>query len=773
MVELADEYEFHALEDFVECVQIVSYSEFKLYGKQYQVGFAANLPVPQPQSRSGLVTSATQIFYETYYTTAATGLDTGLYWTPSSVYRSNATELSAANTGTGARQSGWMIVEHREDGDGNIELAIQRDGLTLRATADEVVYAGNGLPAVGDEVELKLPKELPAISPGFYTALSNAPFDAGGRQVVRFYWNLYPWGAPTLTREITTVLNHAEIPFRLKLINHPDRYARCDAAVLYLFKEDLDAVVPLLERVYAVVGPDLKRPVPALTKRIAPGLGLAEDPHAGDSYGMSRCRLLAEGLVRGWERGAESVEERLEIVLETFREAGIDPARPYLNPDSDDVYDFAFETPINRATGPAAHTGDVDYLNIASDVGREICAEAFWHEGWCNWLGVEPRDPNAPAHQGMTYASLGPEPYGGSSGVALFLAELAAATGDEGFRETALGAIRQALGRAEVVEPPVQLGLYTGRLGLALVAMRVGRLLDADDVERDARALLVGLDADLEREHEHDLLSGSAGGVIALLRLSELLGDESLIERARELGNRLIAAAECDERGCSWPSVVQPEVPNLTGYSHGAAGISMVLLELWNITGERRYRDIAERAFAFERSWFDSEQGNWPDFRAVESLAERQDGPFPYAMAWCHGAPGIALSRLRAWELTGDAMYREEAIVALETTRQTVVEALEDGTMNYSLCHGLAGNAEILMLGATILGEDFEHLTETAREIAAAGIRIYAPAGRDWPGGAHGGWTPNLMLGLAGIGRFYLRLADPRLPSVLLWTDPS
>ncbi len=174
----------------------------------------------------------------------------------------------------------------------------------------------------------------------------------------------------------------------------------------------------------------------------------------------------------------------------------------------------------------------------------------------------------------------------------------------------------------------------------------------------------------------------------------------------------MIEAAECDERGCSWPSIALPESPNLTGYSHGAAGIGMALFELWKASGDQRFHDVATRAFDFERSWFNPDEGNWPDLRTVDDLKQRPDGPFPYATYWCHGAPGIALSRLRAWDLTGDARYRDEAIIALETTRRAVDEAIEDGTANYSLCHGLAGNAEILLLGAELLGAGFEHFAK-------------------------------------------------------------
>ena len=89
------------------------------------------------------------------------------------------------------------------------------------------------------------------------------------------------------------------------------------------------------------------------------------------------------------------------------------------------------------------------------------------------------------------------------------------------------------------------------------------------------------------------------------------------------------------------------------------------------------------------------------------------------------------------------------------------------GKANWSLCHGLAGNAEVLLAGHDILGETWNGAAALAREVAHGGIERYAKRGHAWPCGARGD-TPNLMLGLAGIGHFYLRLANPAIPSILL-----
>jgi len=681
--------------------------------------------------------------------------------------------LSAANSGNGTCQTGWVVTGLANSDPDAATLTIRRNGLNLRASIEEIAFNEKTPARIGDEVGLRFPKELPAVSPGFYMALSDTPYSAANGQVVRLYWNLYPWAAANLLSGITSRLNGAGLRFQLKLIDHPDRYQRCDAAVLYLLKHDIEQAAPLLASVYQDVRVDLKQPVPAMTKWIAPGVGLAEDPPGGDSFGVHRCRLIANGLVRGWKQGANSVEDRLAAVIHTLHDAAIDLEHPYLNPGSVDDYKLSFggdsrSVQVAATTPSTRHPTPQDYLNAAAMIGREICVQAYWHQGWCNWLGVETREVNAPAHHGITYASLGPELYGGSSGVALFLAELAAATGDAEARATALGAIRQALGRADTIKPPLQLGFYAGWPGLAYVAVKVGTLLDAEDVVLAARSLLGHITSSLEREHEYDLLGGAAGGIIALLRLAHLSDDGLLVERASSLGEQLITAAVCSGTGCSWPSQVSPGGAHLTGLAHGASGIGIALLELWHATGDHRFHTAAECAFAFERRWLNPATGNWPDFRAVDEPDARPASQLAYSTYWCHGAPGIALARLRAFELTGSGQYGDEAVVALSTCQGSIHQVLHDGTGNYSLCHGLAGNAAILLRGHQALGSEFQSFRSTALQVADEGMRLYAGPDREWPCGSHRGWTPGLMLGMAGIGHFYLGLSHPTLPSVLL-----
>jgi hypothetical protein len=94
----------------------------------------------------------------------------------------------------------------------------------------------------------------------------------------------------------------------------------------------------LLVDLYPAFAPALSGLVPALTKPLAPGVAFAEDPGTGDSFGLHRCFLIADGIVRAAEAGRASPTEQVETVAERFAENGLSLERPYLNAASTDEY---------------------------------------------------------------------------------------------------------------------------------------------------------------------------------------------------------------------------------------------------------------------------------------------------------------------------------------------------------------------------------------------------------------------------------------------------
>jgi type 2 lantibiotic biosynthesis protein LanM len=594
-------------------------------------------------------------------------------------------------------------------------------------------------------------------------------------QLLRFYWNLTPAGAAPLMRSLTSELNRAGLPFSFKVVNAPSGFTRCDAGVLYVRKSDYEAVSGIVRLIYPKIADNLNQRVPAFTKRLAPGLGLAEDPGRKlDSFGLHRCRLLAEGLIRASRQRNDSLPHRLQVVWDHFARNGISLEKPFLSSGSKDVYHFELPKAQPAGSAPAAPTPDLPdhdpqiYLETAAQIGSRLTRQAIWHEGRCNWLGFLPIERSLTPKSNATFSALGSDLYSGTSGLALFLAELHRATGNAEARRTALGAIRQALSRVDALPLPARAGLFSGWIGIALVAARVGKVLQQEDLLRAALRLARRCTREKLENWEFDLFYGKAGTIAGLVLLSDLLDEPALLEACVPLARKLLRAADKSEAGHSWQSSAMPSSRNLTGFSHGAAGIGYALLELFHSTRDLKYRRAAEAVFRYERHWYDPHLQNWPDLREEPHQARVSRPPFPFATAWCHGAPGITLSRLRAFEILEDNEYKAEALAGLETTRRAVEFSLHSAKGNYSLCHGVAGNAEVLLHGSRSLGPEAGEAQEAAEAVAANGIKRYRDGGNQWPCGTSGGETPGLMLGLAGIGYFYLRRSTPSVPSILI-----
>ena len=229
--------------------------------------------------------------------------------------------LSSANAGSGGWDPGWT-VQRIDDGHAVVS------GPRLRVRVPLADCEGRVRP--GAAVRIRLPRELPFFSPGFWTVIGDvAPAAEPGGRSVRVYWNVTRGGAPALVAALTSRLNGERVPFRLKVADHPFRLERCDAAVLYLDGDDFFA-----ERLRDVAGElaaHLRREIPAFTLELAPGVGLAEDSE-GESFGAARCGLLADGIVRAHEEGLTGLGACVEAVVSRFAEAGVEIETPYLDP---------------------------------------------------------------------------------------------------------------------------------------------------------------------------------------------------------------------------------------------------------------------------------------------------------------------------------------------------------------------------------------------------------------------------------------------------------
>ena len=260
-------------------------------------------------------------------------------------------------------------------------------------------------------------------------------------------------------------------------------------------------------------------------------------------------------------------------------------------------------------------------------------------------------------------------------------------------------------------------------------------------------------------------MHGVASLIPVLLKRSAEFDRDDLFDAAVVHGQRLLNAAVQSEDGWSWDTLAEHDSKHLTGFSHGTSGIAFALLNLHRVTGEDAYLEAACEGMRYERNQFHEPSRNWIDLRQDATVDNTE---VKCLTAWCHGAPGIALTRLVAHALRpGDSDVKADFDAALDTTSTDLLTGAAPVHRDWCLCHGLSGNADILLTAAEILSDD--SFRTTADVVGDRGLQSIQRDHFSWPCnvGAEGE-QPGLMLGLAGVGDFYLRLFDSKATQPIL-----
>jgi len=256
-------------------------------------------------------------------------------------------ELSSANSGRERWDVGWQVQRLMP----SAQIIAYKGGLARLLWPGEFVsHEGPGVPVrEGSRISVFAPRESTTMQPGFYFIFSETVSDQqDDYSLLRFYWHISDATAPKLVQLISHEFNRFQIPFRLKSLAARAFYRRSDAAVLYVNKRFYRLSTELLSDIHDQIREGLGPDTPLFTKRLAPGLGLAEEPGNGESFGQNRCRILAESIWSSHEKNLHSEPERLEEARKHFASKGLALDAPYLNPGSTDKYEFPPDSALER-----------------------------------------------------------------------------------------------------------------------------------------------------------------------------------------------------------------------------------------------------------------------------------------------------------------------------------------------------------------------------------------------------------------------------------------
>ena len=308
-------------------------SAFTFAGRNYQIDQSAN---PALDSNA-LISLLQSCLYENAYSRRFTGV----LASPAAAQpgRDMSSVLAMANTSRERWVSDWRVTQVLPSG----QIAAQRYDVNRLFWPGEFISAegAGGALRQGAAITVFCRRDAAALQPGFYFAYGEAISDQMEENpLVRFYLNLRAAGAQLAVQLFSAALNRFRVPFRFKCLNNSGLYPRADAAVLYVARRYCRVCGEVLGELHPRLSSELEPDVPLFSLRLARGLSFAEDPGTGESFGMSRCRLVAEGVFDSFRQGTQLPGSRLAAVEAKFKGAGLTLDRPYLSPGSTGNYSW-------------------------------------------------------------------------------------------------------------------------------------------------------------------------------------------------------------------------------------------------------------------------------------------------------------------------------------------------------------------------------------------------------------------------------------------------
>ena len=237
-----------------------------------------------------------------------------------------------------------------------------------------------------------------------------------------------------------------------------------------------------------------------------------------------------------------------------------------------------------------------------------------------------------------------PNLYSGSSGIVLFLLELARATGDKAYCEEAAAGADHLIATLPAKADPEkgETGLYEGVAGIGFVLNRVFKETGDEKYRKAAvrcrdliHAAAQPAGAGVQWGGVTDIIAGASGTGLYLLDVARAMDDSASRDLAVRAGLRLIELGLPEAGGRKWrmDPTFERLMPN---FSHGTAGVAYYLATLHRETGRQEFLDAALAGARYLQSIANTEGDTCLIFH------DEPDNKKLYYLGWCHGPVGTS-----------------------------------------------------------------------------------------------------------------------------------
>ena len=255
---------------------------------------------------------------------------------------------------------------------------------------------------------------------------------------------------------------------------------------------------------------------------------------------------------------------------------------------------------------------------------------------------------------------------------------------------------------------------------------------------------------------QFDYMSGLTG-LILFIKQCKLIKYQDKCLLLQSSGNRLLELANSKEGMLHWTYLDgvsgREERLVLGGFSHGSSAIAVAFRFLYEEFNDLCIMSAFQKTLLHDRSFYDDRIRGWRDGR--EYIHNQDTG------SWCHGAAGIALSRIMLISFCEkDSLTFKELTIAESQVKKRI-------GYNLSVCHGTMGNLEILKAIDSILYDGHKYETRILEWINSI-IKLIKEEGKILCGDDNLDSQLSMFMGYAGVGYQLLRMYDwQHLPSIM------
>lgn len=416
------------------------------------------------------------------------------------------------------------------------------------------------------------------------------------------------------------------------------------------------------------------------------------------------------------------------------------------------------------------NTADSKYLTVAEQASEWIKSTKLSDSSGSYW----PAQPDTTRSGDISL-------YHGSPGVIVFYLDLYQTTKDQNAKAEAVSGADWLLNKANNYEKGglywsniiyqdglyPDPGLYTGTAGVGAIMLRMYNAFGESkylEAAKEAGKYLVSSAVNTSNgvkwTTSNDIISGASGTGMFLLELYQTTNDKIYLDTAVKVGKFLIEQALKEEKGWQWKAFANSTIiyPN---FSHGTAGMSFYLAQLYELTKDEKFRTAAQKGADWLLNNLDPSQGG--------AAWKHDDGPGNdlFYVSYCHGPPGTARLFYQMYIITNDNKWLN---LVTDSTKWLINAGLHekdlDGYWNVGQCCGTAGIGDFFADVYKVTGEQVyldwaikmaDHLIEESNSVQSnVSINWVQAENRRDPETkyAQTGWTQ----GAAGIGHFFLKM---------------